>query len=158
MSSKQSSLSTQQWLNIIILAISFLFLVFILLGKTMNQSNNTSSSDSDISMLDRQLVAIDFGEVQLKKDNEHWASNQPSLLNQQAELIATNWQNLLNSQGEKTAEKFPQGKTVLVFLSNHDEPLVAKLLQTKTELVISLQSLNLVFHLPSGAFPRFYPN
>jgi hypothetical protein len=172
MTSKKSRLSTQQWLNIIIFSISFLFLLFILLGRMMTSSDDgmsqTEQPVANTSLFENNLIAIDFGDFQFQselsqqsesqRDKLSWSSNDGVLLEQEVERIATNWQNLLNSEGENLDNEFPQGKTVLLFIANQKEPLAAKVLKSDQLLTISFPSQRQAFYFPAGAYSRFYPD
>lgn len=164
MAQKKSRLTQSQWLNIIIIVTSAAFLLFVLLSNKLNQSIDNQSKNNkqnNFQLADYQLVEIDFGEFKIRNINPNinqvWQSDDVRLTSLQVKNIANHWQKLIQSQGQAITDEPDSAKTVLLFFAEFDQPIIAKLSQSKQATRITVLSIKAAYILPADAYSNYYP-
>ncbi|WP_444995744.1 hypothetical protein [Aliikangiella sp. IMCC44359] len=155
MPNKRTQLSGKQWLNIIIISVSLMFLILVLVGRMMNKRAGDISSQTLSGQV--ALIKIDFGEVTLWRDNSIWYSTNKSLSKEKINLIIKNWNLILNQTGEVYLGSHLTGKTVLLYLSNIQQPVVCKVSLYKDKMLITFVSTSRQFILEKHQFENYYP-
>lgn len=164
----KSALNQRQWLNIIIIAISAAFLLFVLLGKMLNQSvekqqvQESKVEKKEIQKKQSELMQIDFGDFQLIKEKNQWKSIKKQLSLSDIDRTIRSWQMLLNKNGESidlnvTAAVPIAEKIILLYVSNSTQPIVCKLIQLKNKYEIIFVTLKTKFSLASEEVNLYYP-
>ncbi len=119
------------WLNIVIITVSGLILAFTLLGKFFDSGTSAQATIDQSATYQYELVGIDFGQLQLKKDSDSWRSEPKGSLNQtQLELISSQWELLLSKDIQKTSLdrelSIQSASTVLLYLKDETRPIICK--------------------------------
>ncbi|TQV88960.1 hypothetical protein [Aliikangiella coralliicola] len=154
MSNKRSRLTRQQWLNLIIISVSAMLLLSVLVGRLISNSTVDSASPSQVP----RLTEIDFGDIQLRFVSESWqvvSSKKISI--QQAKIIGENWQALLLSRSQPLKSGVPGGKTVLLYLSTLNQPVVSKVSYSDKQMLVTFASTSQQFSIPYSERINYMP-
>ena len=154
MSAKRSVLNQRQWLNIVIVVIAALVLFFVLIGRLMDPERN---SKPPVEKRQVELVRLDFGGVEIWREDSGWRSNDERVSAHQAALMVEQWNRLIVSAGTPYSGPHPQGKTVLLYFSNIAQPQVCKLSLQADKLTLTFISSDQQFTLPVDQIELYYP-
>jgi hypothetical protein len=153
-SNSRIRLTKQHWLNVIIISVSAMFLLSVLVGRMLDHKG---AVDEDKSK-DFKIVQIDFSEIQFNLDNAIWFSSDTSFQHEHITRIVKRWKNLLLQHGRPSKDKLIAGRTILIYLENIPQPIVAKLNLTSDYMRISFTSANQEFYLDQSDFHYYYPH
>ncbi|TQV74641.1 hypothetical protein FLL45_06670 [Aliikangiella marina] len=141
----------QQWTNLIIFVISALVLLFLFIGKIM-EKNIDEQTDRVV-----ELVRIDFGGLEIWREQQNWLSSSAQLQAVEIQAIADRWQSLVNKPGE-TYQSLPSGgRTVLLYFSTVAQPVVCKVINRKGSLLIAFITTQQLIELPSAERSLYFP-
>lgn len=157
---KKSGLNQRQWLNVIIIVMSAAFLLFVLLGKMLNQAADKQQAPAESSQL--ELQKIDFGDFQVAKKDGQWQSIKKEVGGSDLIVITRQWQLLLNQMEKNTDSKLTLEKpelerTVLLYVNYFPQPIVCKLIQFRDKLEIVFVNSNTKFIFPAESIFLYYP-
>ncbi len=175
MSVNKTQLTKKHWLNIIIFVVSALFLLMVLLNQRLSQTDiksnriipQTKHSSSDV-----RLIKIDFGHVMLWSENDgneaernkmeeskikHWRSSSDQLNQQTFDMIVANWIQLLAMKSEAQEVRYSSGITVLLYFSNLTQPVICKLTQQDSDLVVTFVASRQQLLLKNQNINAYYP-
>ena len=133
----------QTWLNIIIIVLSGLILAFTLLGRFMTTEEQKITANGGSGAANQfQIVSIDFGSIQVKKIDSRWvSSSRITTSDEQAEIIATSWQQVLTSEMPtdelNNRQSFVSIATVLVYIQGTEAPLVIKVEKSNEDWLLT---------------------
>ena len=154
--SHRIQLRSRDWLNIVIISVSAMFLLLVLIGKMMTESESRSSQQTQVRPT--QLLRIDFGALQLVKKDEGWTEKNALLTSTRAQLIGRNWQDLLRQPSKKTNNTQHSGETLLLYFSNIEQPVVVKLtLSSKTAKAVFVAA-KVEYSIKRDAIEQYLPN
>lgn len=153
MAKTQRSLTQQQWTNLIIFVISALVILFIFVGKVMER-NIEKQNNVDRSI---ELVRIDFGDFEVWREQVGWQSTSSQITSVEARAIADRWQSLMNQPGKRYTTLPPGGRTVLLYLTNYQQPVVCKILKQADSLKIAFITTQQLFSLPIEHRLLYFP-
>ncbi len=146
-------LTQQQWTNVIIFVMSVMVLLFFFIGKVMERNiDKQEMSDRPV-----ELVRIDFGGVEIWRENQNWLTTESRLKPNEARLIAEQWQRLVNQPGE-TYQSLPSGgRTVLLYFSSVPQPVVSKIINQSNEFQIAFITTQQIYLVPNEQRQLYIP-
>ena len=150
---KTSRLTQRQWLNVMIIVISAMFLLMVVIGKIMNPAEPSPDNVRDSYHLER----LDFGSVQIQLVEQQWRAQGIALNPQQAAKIAQRWQKLLTSPVEAKLNLPSRGKTVLLYLNGIRQPIICKIGVIDQHMIISFIDSGHQFKMPETEISLYYP-
>jgi len=123
--SHRIQLRSRDWLNIMIISVSAMFLLLVLIGKMLSETESRSSQTLPVEAI--QLLRIDFGALQLVKKIDRWGEENGRLKAARAQRIGQSWQDLLAQPSNKVSNKKYTGETLLFYFNHIEQPVVVKL-------------------------------
>lgn len=150
---KTSRLTQRQWLNVMIIVISAMFLLMVVIGKIMNPDEPSPEKVKDSYHLER----LDFGSVQIQLVEQQWRAQGITLNPQQAAKTAQRWQRLLTSPVEAKLNLPSQGKTVLLYIHGIKQPIICKIGLIDQHMIISFIESGHQFKIPEAEMSLYYP-
>jgi hypothetical protein len=160
---KEFKLNQRHWLNIIIFLISLMFILSMFVGRMMNKAVESANLNTTISNINTgmsqpvNLILLDFGELQLTRIKNDWLSSNNGYSKEKLLVLITRWQALLGMRGSPINQSVNSGKTVLIYLADIQQPLIAKVNIMNAKLRISFINQNLEFYLPVEDLNLYYP-
>jgi len=142
--SHRIQLRSRDWLNIMIISVSAMFLLLVLIGKMLTETESRTSQTPAIE--DIQLLRIDFGTLQLVKKGDGWVEESGRLKSARAQRIGRSWQDLLAQPSNKVSNTKTSGETLLFYFSHIEQPVVVK-------LVLSSDAAKAVFVASQVEYP-----
>lgn len=158
---KNFKLNQRHWLNIIILSISLMLVLSLLVGRMMNspvKPQILKLDDTSAVNQSHKIVQIDFGEIQFNRIGNDWVVVNGNYENDKLLAIIEHWYALIQGHGKPINQQLKSGKTVLIYLSNVKQPVIARLALTDENLRISFINQNLEFYLPAEEIKFYYPH
>ncbi len=150
---KNTRLTKQHWLNIMIISVSAMLLISVLVGRMLN---NQEFIENDHNR-DIKIVQIDFQEIQFSLVDGVWICSEQNFQHMQIIEMVKHWEALLLKQGEPINHKSVQGKTILLYLERMSMPIIAKIHLNNDNMKISFISAKQEFDLESSLYPNYYP-
>lgn len=153
----------KNWLNLVIIIVSGLILAFTLLGKFFESGVPAEPAVDSRQTQQFELVGIDFGELQLKKNSDRWTLLPKGSLDQkQLELITSQWDLLLNKDVQEPrtdgAVSIQSASTVLLYLKGETRPIICKVVlaetQTYVEFLASGQKIAVTLSFAKSLLPN----
>ncbi|MDH5433469.1 MAG: hypothetical protein OEY19_05955 [Gammaproteobacteria bacterium] len=130
----KKNIKERQWLNLMIILVSAMFMMFVLAGKIMNDSKIDNEAPT-IDLQQPELVEIDFGYIRLVKRNDHWINTQDKLSEDISRRIALNWESMLDDDSIESVPNMDENQinshNVLLFFKDKQIPLMCKVVQSK---------------------------
>lgn len=154
MKTKPSRLTQRQWLNVIIVVISAMFLLMVLIGKIMNPTSRQIGKEVKFEF---SLRHLDFGDIQISRVKQGWQADAGELSPEDTDVIAKRWQKLLNLAAEKEVSLPIKGKTVLLYLEGVKQPIICKISLVGEQTVISFVDSGHQFIRSAQAYNLYYP-
>jgi len=130
MANKSLKLKQKQWLNIIIIVTSAMFLLMVLVGKMLERANDAGAVEG----VAQEFYKLDFGDVSIRNNDGVWSSTAKELSQPAIERLIQNWKKLLQRDGLLLEQSEDTGKTVLIYLTNSMSPIICKLVQREGQL------------------------
>ena len=127
---RQTNLSHQQWLNIVIIVISALVLLFVMIGRLMERDAPVNSPATTVEVA---LIRIDFGELEIWRTADSWQSSDSRLSPAQARLYGERWEKLVAQPAAAINDNVGSCKIVLLYFSNLPQPVTVKVSQSASE-------------------------
>lgn len=137
-------ITQKNWLNIVIIVISGLVLTFTLLGKFMDREVNRQIIESK-ERQSFQIAVIDFGAFKLINQDPVW-SVVPSTNIEQSKIdfLVQSWKTVLAANMVEVelieTQNLSSLGTVLIYFSQKQAPLVIKVEQLNSALLLSFVS------------------
>ena len=153
-SQQKIRLTKQHWLNIIIISVSAMLLISVLVGRMLDSGEILQDDHS----YDINLVQIDFSKIQFSLVDGIWISSKQDFQPEKIVKIVKHWKSLLLQQGQPISNKLILGKTVLIYLENVSQPIIAKMNLNKNSLQISFISAKQEFYLKPSEYSNYYPS
>ncbi len=130
---KKNPLSQRQWLNIIIIATSAMFLIMVLIGRMFEGKNTNSANDSPVI---NQMIKIDFGDRALILQGDQWIDlSAVPLPAEKIKKIINNWQSLLLKQASPIDNERLTGQNILLYFSQQSNPIICKVSQHNNQII-----------------------
>ena len=156
--STKSCSSQKYWLNIMIVSVSAMLLLSVLVGRMMDDTKTHNLNKVlPQSQPNMKISKIDFGELQLISQQKQWVSSNKQYPQAQVLSLIENWQELLLSHGQPVSEQISIGKTVLIYLFEKKQPLVAKIHLLQNEVKIVIVTVGIEFSVPISEYSYYYP-
>ena len=131
-----------------------MFLISVLVGRMfINKSPIDAGNVESIN-----IVQIDFSEIQFKLLNGIWTCSEAFIEHDRIIKIVNQWKNLLSQKGEPVNGRLAQGNTVLIYLEQIDQPIIAKVKVNQDEMRISFLLAKQEFKLKPSDYASFYPS
>jgi len=154
----------QTWLNIIIIVLSGLILAFTLLGRFMStEEQKLTANELNGAASQFQIVSIDFGSIQIRKIDSKWvSSSRITTSDEQAEIIATSWQQVLTSEMPtdelNNRQSFASIATVLVYIQGTEVPLVIKVEMSNEDGLLTFPATGQYVSVGNQLLDKLLPN
>lgn len=149
-------LNQRNWLNIIIFTISALFLIFILLGKVLNQSTQTITTIQE-SQVQAELMQIDFGYMQITLHDSEWSSSVEGISKKQIDDVVSHWKALLKRPTKTRGSTPLVAETILLFFSNQAQPVIVKVSRPDNKTMITFVGTQIQFDFTKNDYKHFVP-
>lgn len=153
MASKPSKLSQKQWLNIIIIVTSAMFLLMVLVGKMLEKASKPELTE-EVSL---DFYKLDLGDFSLRNENGKWISTANWLTTGEAESLVQRWKSILQRQAISKDLSEAVGKTVLIYLNKSMSPVICKLIQNDQELIFQFVQSDQQVHLEDAKLTDYIP-
>ncbi len=157
------SKTTQNWLNLVIIAISALILAFTLLGRFFESGEQPSDSTTEYSAQHYELVGIDFGQLQLEKKQTTWRAKPDGVISaQQLQQLIQHWQQLLtltpDRQEPPADAEILSANTVLLYFDGQTTPVICKVVMTTESAFVEFLGSNQTLLIETSRAKILLPN
>ena len=152
-----SRLLPRQWLNIMIISVSAMFLLSMLVGRMMNVSNTEEAKVAASLDSAGELVQIDFGLLHLSKTSSGWQASDARLSQATTNNAAALWLALLQRSDHQLIKQPLSGKTVLLYFSQLSSPVVCKVIKSKKNIDIVFVKSGLGISLAPSQYSAYLP-
>ncbi|MCW8879721.1 MAG: hypothetical protein OQK04_15785 [Kangiellaceae bacterium] len=157
MNNIKSELNRRQWLNIIIISISAMFLLIVIVSKKLSESASQQINTNQIPS-SGQIQKLDFGEITIYRQGEQWSSLPEKVVRAEvARTIGLQWQQLLNRPAKPIESPINIGHTVLLFFGESNRPVICKVKKQDKITIFQFIESNLEFEIDARLQHRYLP-